>query len=122
VISHEEQAEERARAQGVPDPIDVSGLVWQLLPVADAMPSVSAEEVGRRINDGTIFQWLDDEYQVLQPRRDEALFIDYLQRTYNVEQYGIGRSGLLLLVAYCIEAYQQMMSAYQEELRRGIDD
>ena len=48
---------------------------------------------------------------------DEALFVDYLQRAVHIEDYGVRRNRLLLLLALCAEALQQGLGKYRDALR-----
>jgi len=95
--------------------VDLNGLLWALVPLADSAP-VGVEEVVARVDDGSVFSWLHERLGVPRPSADEALFVDYLQRAVGVEQYGVRSNGLLLLIAECAEALQQAMSRYRDAL------
>ena len=95
------------RDAGYPDPIDISGVIWPLYKhLGDPIPYADVE---RRISDGTVFSWLTSEFGA-SPPRDEARFLDYLRRAWDVETYSIENHGLLLLHAHCVEALQQSLS------------
>ena len=90
---------------GYPDRVDLNQTIWSLYGHLGDTPA--AREVERRVADGSIFDWLANTYDVPRPAH-AARFVDYLQRAWGNESYGISdRFPLAILHAHCVEALQQ---------------
>ena len=115
-VTSRDAVEADLRRRGYPHFIDVNQLIWTLMHRAD-QEQVSIKEVEQRVEDRSVFAWLNERFGIPRPHYDEPLFVDYLQRAVSVEQYGIERNGLLLLIAQCAEALQQELGHYRDALR-----
>lgn len=76
--------------------------------------TASVAEVSARIMDGTLFDWLDQSFQMgtfvgpdaLEPYQALELF-EHLVEVGTAGAFGADANGLAMLVAFCFEAIQQ---------------
>jgi len=101
-VPFDNDAYERA---GYPDPSDTNLVIWTLY--RHLSSPVPYEVVEARVVDGTVGRWLGENFGV--KLVDERRFVDYLQRAWDVETYGIG-DGIHLLHAHLVEALQQALT------------
>lgn len=104
------------RAKGYPDAVDLNWLTFTLLRHVDRPDAPTVETVQRHVDDGSVLTWLRDTYGIGVVANDPTLMVDYLQRSLNVENYGVTNNGLLLLLAPLVEAWQQELGHYRDAL------
>jgi len=89
----------------------VLSLVWDLVHLVDQGAQAEIETVTSRVDDGTVLAWLRTEYGVPASTSDEAHLLEAFQSLRNAvdaeRKFGVTRNGLALLLAWCIELYQQ---------------
>ena len=92
-------------------------LAFELNSLLDRGCSVSIDITRRRVEDGTVFDWLDAELDA--PDLDDGTPVDPhvresildvfrpLNQVDSHRQFGVEHNGVALLLAYCIEGIQQ---------------
>ncbi|MGH3297711.1 MAG: hypothetical protein ACRDP7_38550 [Trebonia sp.] len=90
-------------------------LALQALPLLDEGDSLDLDDTRKHAENGTLFAWLESEFG---SRIDLSLFdsavrgemserFAMLANATSTSDLGISRSGLALVVAYCLEMIQQ---------------
>lgn len=89
-------------------------LVWALVGLLDQGQHADMDEVGRRLRDGSLFRWLKDEHSVGVGSEAEVVLLEEFGRLHDAvepgRKFGVRRNGLALLLAWCVELYQQGLS------------
>jgi hypothetical protein len=99
-------------------------LAFELNAMLDRGCLLSIESTRRRVDDGTVFDWLDSQLESqhdidgtpldLQLRAEMLEVFRPLNHLDSLRHFGVEHNGVALLLAYCIEGIQQ-----QEPLSPG---
>ncbi len=92
-------------------------LAFELNALLDRGESLKIEDVKARIDDGSLLVWIKGEYpnlttgsfDVIEGNEALELFAYLAGDVDEGRKFGIESNGLALLVAYCIEAIQQLV-------------
>ena len=102
-------------------------LAFELNTMLDEGDVVSIEEMRRLVDDGTVFEWLDEERashddiegSPVDPDVRDAILTVFrtLNKADPLRQFGVERNGIALLLAYCIEGIQQQEPLVRPQAR-----
>ena len=88
-------------------------LVWRIVGLVDDGVSADIEQVRRRVDDGTLFPWLAETFNVNVPDDAALLLLEEFRSLDNAvdaaRKFLVERDGMVLLLAWCIQLYQSAL-------------
>ena len=97
------------------DPHRAAGqIIWRLVTLVDRGVTTNLRDVSERVQDGTLFAWLEKEHNLsCTPEASAVLlrwFADFDGGPDPRRRFGVGNNGIMLLLAWCIELVERPMA------------
>lgn len=90
-------------------------LIWALVGMLDRGVVAGVEEVEDRVEKGELFTWLGSEHGVRVGDEAEAVLVEEFRNLLDFvdagRKFGVRENGVTLLLAWCIELYQQGLAS-----------